>query len=597
MTQTANLALPEIAAAQAQKHVTHNEALRALDALVQLAVLDRTHASPPGAPAEGQRWIVAASPTGAWAGHAGHVAAWQDGGWDFHVPRVGWLAYVIAEGALVAWSGSAWVDALALLTALQNIALLGVGTTADATNPFSAKLNNALWTAKTVAEGGDGHLRYKMSKESAAKTLSLLMQTNFSGRAEIGLTGDDDLHVKVSADGASWLDALIVDKSTARLTLAQGFADPAATRAQVAAAPLDALAFNGMQVNGGMELSQENVAASVTLTATPSLQTKYLLDQVMAAYRGTFVAAAQQVSDAPPGYRNSLKLTVSTAQGSLGANDELSILVPFEGLRVARLAYGTASARAVSLAFWVKAHRTGGYSGSLRNAGKTRAYPFAFVVNAADSWEYKAVTVTLGDTAGTWASDTGVGLYLNFCIAAGASRLSSAGAWSGSDLSGASGTTNGVAATSDVFQLTGLVVLPGIELPAADRAPLVMRPFDAELACCLRYWEKTYEYGVALGSDTAALGYGSGVKIFSAPGEYLMGMWRFNVEKRAPPMLSYWDRVGNASRISTLLLASGWTNNVTPADGAGINSRFAQVTHHAANMVAFGVDMAVSARL
>jgi hypothetical protein len=184
--------------------------------------------------------------------------------------------------------------------------LLGLGTTADATNPFSAKLNNALWVAKTVGEGGDGHLRYKMSKESAAKTLSLLFQDNFSGRSEIGLTGDDDFHVKVSADGSSWLDAITIDRTTGKLTTNQGFANPTATRAQLYAAPLDALAFNGMQVNGAMEVSQENGTSSVTLTATGSLQTKYLVDGTMAAYRGTFVAAGQQVTDAPAGHLNSL---------------------------------------------------------------------------------------------------------------------------------------------------------------------------------------------------------------------------------------------------------------------------------------------------
>jgi hypothetical protein len=214
MTDTINLGLPYIEAAQAQKHVTHNEALRVLDRLVHLAVLDRDLAAPPGGPSDGQRWIVAANPTGAWSGHATHVAAWQDGAWQFSVPSVGWLAYAIDEGVLLAWSGGAWVDALALLHALQNMTLLGIGTTADAGNPLSAKLNNTLWVAKTVAEGGNGDLRYKLSKESAGKTLSLLYQTNFSGRAEIGLTGDDDFHVKVSADGNSWTDALTFEKTT-----------------------------------------------------------------------------------------------------------------------------------------------------------------------------------------------------------------------------------------------------------------------------------------------------------------------------------------------------------------------------------------------
>ena len=183
------------------------------------------------------------------------------------------------------------LDALARAGELQNIALLGVGTTADATNPLSAKLNNALWVAKTVAEGGDGHLRYKMSKESAAKTLSLLLQTNFSGRAEIGLTGDDDFHFKVSADGASWLDALIVNKSTAKLTLGQGFADPAVARAQVSAAPLDALAFGGMQINGSMEISQENGASSVDADAAGIAADQISGRRRLAAFRGTFVAA------------------------------------------------------------------------------------------------------------------------------------------------------------------------------------------------------------------------------------------------------------------------------------------------------------------
>jgi hypothetical protein len=211
---TPNLALPELIAAQAQKHVTVNEALRALDALVQLAVLDRDLAVPPASPDEGQRWLIAAGASGAWAGRSGQIAAWQDGGWEFYAPQAGWLAYVADEGALLAWSGSAWVDAITAITSLNNMTLLGVGTTANATNPFSAKLNNILWVARTIAEGGDGDLRWKMSKAGASDTLSMLFQTAYSGRAELGLTGDDNFHLKVSADGTSWKEALIVDRAT-----------------------------------------------------------------------------------------------------------------------------------------------------------------------------------------------------------------------------------------------------------------------------------------------------------------------------------------------------------------------------------------------
>src|SRR5204863_1515470 len=121
-----------------------------------------------------------------------------------------------------------------------------------------------------------------------------------------------------------------------------------AVRGQLYAAPFDALAYNGLQHNGCMEVSQENGTSSVTLTGSGALQTKHLVDGTLAAYRGTFVAAAQQVADAPSGYRNSLKFTVSTAQSSLGANDELSVLMPIEGVRTARLAIGSAVAAPIS---------------------------------------------------------------------------------------------------------------------------------------------------------------------------------------------------------------------------------------------------------
>lgn len=217
MDTTHNLKLPRMMAGQAQKHVTYNEGLLILDTLVQLAVEDRDLADPPGSPSEGQRFIVAASPTGAWSNHENEIAVWQDGGWRFDSPQDGWLCFVGDEGRLLAWTGSAWTDPLSLISVLQNLSLLGVGTTADATNPFAAKLNNALWTAKATGEGGTGDLRYKMNKESAGNTLSLLMQTNYSGRAEIGLAGDDKLHIKTSHNGSTWREDLVIDSATGNI--------------------------------------------------------------------------------------------------------------------------------------------------------------------------------------------------------------------------------------------------------------------------------------------------------------------------------------------------------------------------------------------
>jgi hypothetical protein len=208
MDDTPNLALPYIMAAQAQKHVTHNEAIRALDVLVQLAVLDRDLPAPPGSPADGARYIVADSPSGAWAGEAGSIAAWQDGAWRFYAPQQGWLAWAADEGVLLVFDGADWVAA----TSFGDPLMLGINATADTTNRLAVASDASLFT-----HDGADH-RMKINKADAGDTASQLFQTGFSGRAEFGLTGDDDWHVKVSPDGTNWYEALIADRATGRIT-------------------------------------------------------------------------------------------------------------------------------------------------------------------------------------------------------------------------------------------------------------------------------------------------------------------------------------------------------------------------------------------
>jgi len=202
---TANLGLPYILAAQAQKHVTHNEALRMLDALVHLSVADRDLAEPPGEPAEGARFIVAAEASGAWAGKEGSIAAWQDGAWAFFAPRRGWLCLVHDEAALLFFDGSGWQ---AVGGGPGAVALLGINTAADQTNRLAVAAPASLFTH----EGNDHRL--KVNKAAAADTASLVFQSGFSGRAEIGLSGDDDWRLKVSPDGASWREAIRVDRAS-----------------------------------------------------------------------------------------------------------------------------------------------------------------------------------------------------------------------------------------------------------------------------------------------------------------------------------------------------------------------------------------------
>lgn len=221
MTVTAHLKLPNILPGQAQKHITHNEALAILDGLAQLVVLDRDLAAPPPAPATGDRYIVAASPTGAWAAKATQIAIWDGADWVFHVPEAGWLAYLADEKGLVAFTGSVWAPSVGLD---GKVPTLGINAAADGTNRLSVKADGALLSHDDVTPG-TGDMRLKLNKSATARTASHLFQTGFSGRAEIGLTGDDKFHLKLSADGTAWADVLVADPATGRIGV--GTAAPA----------------------------------------------------------------------------------------------------------------------------------------------------------------------------------------------------------------------------------------------------------------------------------------------------------------------------------------------------------------------------------
>ena len=117
--QSDRLRLPLLAAAQAQKEVTHNEALAIADIAMQAVVQSVAPATVPSSPLPGQCWIVGSSPTGAWAGQAGAIAAWTSGGWRFVAPFPGMQAWSIADNTLVRREASTWVVGLLTATILS----------------------------------------------------------------------------------------------------------------------------------------------------------------------------------------------------------------------------------------------------------------------------------------------------------------------------------------------------------------------------------------------------------------------------------------------------------------------------------------------
>jgi hypothetical protein len=202
--QTPILSLPLILPAQAQKHVTHNEALRLLDVLVQLVVVDRTLTVLPASPQDGARHIIATGATGEWANRDGQIAAFWDNAWLYLEPQDGWKAYIQSEAAGATFSGGEWLTDHERGT---SFATVGVNATADIVNRLSVSSDATL-----LNHNGAGH-QLKLNKANSSDTVSLLYQSGFSGQAEIGLAGNDDLSIKVSSDGTAFQEAMRIDRT------------------------------------------------------------------------------------------------------------------------------------------------------------------------------------------------------------------------------------------------------------------------------------------------------------------------------------------------------------------------------------------------
>jgi hypothetical protein len=139
-----------------------------------------------------------------WAGKAGQVAAWDGAAWLFHAPEPGWIAFLVDENGLVVWTGSAWQASVGLD---GQVAKLGINAPADDTNRLSVASEAVLFSNASAG------VHLKVNKHSSSDTAALLYQTGFSGRAEVGTTGDDKLHIKVSPDGSAWTEAVVVDSA------------------------------------------------------------------------------------------------------------------------------------------------------------------------------------------------------------------------------------------------------------------------------------------------------------------------------------------------------------------------------------------------
>jgi hypothetical protein len=238
--------------------------------------------------------------------------------------------------------------------------------------------------------------------------------------------------------------------------------------------------FRNRIINGDMQIDQRNDGSAVTSDGA------FPLDRWKIVLGGGGALSAQRSTTAPAGFTNSLYITTTTADTSLGTADEYSFRHAIEGFNVADLGWGTANAKSVTLSFKVRSSITGTYGGVLRNDASDRIYVFSYVINTANTFEDKSITIA-GDTSGTWLTNNGIGIQIIFSLGAGSLRVASAGSWgTNGSIQGVTGQTQWISTLNSTFYITG------VQLEAGEQASgFEFMPIDADLARCYRYYYQT----------------------------------------------------------------------------------------------------------
>jgi len=280
-------------------------------------------------------------------------------------------------------------------------------------------------------------------------------------------------------------------------------------------------AFKNRIINGAMVIDQRNAGASVSVNNNNTFITDRF---AVRAATGSGHTSARSTT-APAGFTNSLLVTVGTG-GSPASSDLNYAFQAIEGFNIADLAWGTASAKTITISFQVRSSVTGTYALSVTNASLNRSYIATFTINSANTFETKSVTIA-GDTSGTWATDNSLGLYLFFDLGCGSTRQGTAGSWAGSWGVGTSGSTKLISTSGATFYITGVQLEVGSTATSFD-----YRPYGTELALCQRYFEK---FGNPDGSSSNVFfGITSSTSSTSARGPRI----DFKVTKRAQPTMT-----------------------------------------------------------
>ena len=232
--------------------------------------------------------------------------------------------------------------------------------------------------------------------------------------------------------------------------------------------------FRNKIINGAMMIAQRGTGTTTTAFLNQ-------VDQFQLATNAMSFTFGQS-SSAPAGFTKSAVVTNTSAVTPSGTN-YCQVRTLIEGQNLVDLAWGTSSAKTVTLSFWVNSSIAGTYGGSFLNGSSVNyCYPFTYTINSANTWEYKTVTV-VGPTTGTWATDNNAGIMLEWSLGLGSSYSGTAGSWVATRIQGVTGQTQWSATNGATFYITGVQLEVGT-VPTSFE----LRSFSKELMMCQRYF-------------------------------------------------------------------------------------------------------------
>jgi len=317
-----------------------------------------------------------------------------------------------------------------------------------------------------------------------------------------------------------------------------------------------ALSNRNLIINGAMQVAQRG-------TSFTGPTNDYTLDRFVCYQTSGFLDVAQD-SDAPNGFRNSLKTTVNTANASPASTDLARIAYVVEAQDVSRLNYGSASAQTLTLSFWVKSTVAADYTIFVYVDDPARSIVKGYTINSANTWEHKTITIS-GDTGGTGINDdNGVGIYYEFNLMAG-STYSTAGAqdvWVSGGGTRASGQTANCTTSGATWQITGVQLEVG-DLSTAT--PFEHRPYSDELQRCFRY----YEQWDCVDGENIHLG-------TSYNGQPVTAI-KYVVRKRASPTITLPTAGQTSGTISFLNGTGGYPTTTGTHSTSQVNNRGARI--------------------